>query len=273
MKHAIMLFIAAASLFAQASVSPNKPSPFGLSADVRTEQAPRPASAQPDTTEDPYLGELNRALDSEKEWKRLDMGLTARLEGTTACGTEPTDLINSVAAARVKSLADFAEYYQKHKTRYQEVAMYATNTAADRGPDRSEIASTIATLRREKSDLTRREGSLRGALSAASQDTPEGRKTLAEIEGMIARKTSQIERSEKTLELFDHAQDYLKQRRELARIHLRELSELIDDERGEALLWESLYRGMLHEWQLRCDQATPSPTAFDGDYWRKRVGK
>jgi hypothetical protein len=265
--------IAIASLLAQGNLNNSKPSPLGPSPDGRAAQGTRPISTQTEAAEDPFKAELNTALDSEKDWKRLDMALTTRLEGATACGPEPTDMINAVAAARVKSLADFASYYTKHKARYQEVVAYATNTAADRGPDRSEIASTIATLRREKADLTRRDGNLRSALSTAGQDTPEGRKTLAELETMIARKTSQIERSEKTLELFDNAQDYLKQRRELARAHLRELSELIDDERGESLLWESLYRGMLHEWQLKCDQATPSPTAFDGDYWRKRLGQ
>ena len=46
----------------------------------------------------------------------------------------------------------------------------------------------------------------------------------------------------------------------------------IEDIKGESLLWEHLYRGMLHSWQLRCDKATPSPTTHDNNYWRSRDG-
>jgi hypothetical protein len=88
----------------------------------------------------------------------------------------------------------------------------------------------------------------------------------ADLAAMIARKTGQLARSEDTLKLFDQAQDYLKQRREFARIRLRELNELVEDVRAESTLWEHLYRGKLYSWQLRCDKATPPVEAFHTNY-------
>ena len=89
---------------------------------------------------------------------------------------------------------------------------------------------------------------------------------------MIERKRSQLERSEETLRLFDTAQDYLKQRREFGRVRLREIAELIEDIKAEGMLWEHLYRGMLHSWELRCDKAIPRPGSFDNEIWRSKKG-
>ena len=271
MKLIAIVVVSAVALAAQGTTSNSaKPSPFGSrpqSLGAVDQQQPDPVR---DVADDPYAAELKKALDAEREWKKLDMSLNMRLEGSGVCTSEPTDLINAAAAARVQSLAAFGDYYRKHESRWRDAMSYALNTAADRAPDRSEISSAISTLRREKADLERRQRDL--STSLAGQDTPEARKTSADLEAMIERKSSQLERSEETLRLFDSAQDYLRQRREFARVRLREIAELIEDIKAESLLWEHLYRGMLHSWELRCDKAIPSPTHHDADYWRSKKG-
>jgi hypothetical protein len=220
------------------------------------------------TADDPYAAELKKAQDAEREWKRLDMSLSDRLEGVGVCTSDPANLISTTATARVQSLNAFGDYYRKHQARWREALNYSVNTAADRAPDRSEVLAAISTLDREKADLERRQRDL--AASLAGQDTPEARKTSAELAAMVARKGSQLERSTETLRLFDSAHDYLKQRREFARIRLREIAELVEDIQAEGTLWKHLYNGILHSWELRCDKATPRPTPFDGEYWRTR---
>ena len=271
MKLIAILIVSAAGMVAQQTTGgAGKPSPFGARSQSRAASDRQPMETNADVAADPFADVLKTALDAERDWKRLDMSLNARLEGVGVCTVEPTSLINDASAARVSSLAAFGDYYSKHQSRWRDSMNYAVNTSADRAPDRAEIGSAIGTLRREKADLERRQTDL--TTSLAGQDTSEGRKTLADLADMIARKTSQLERSEETLRLFDSAQDYLKQRREFARLRLREIADLIEDIKGESLLWEHLYRGMLHSWQLRCDKATPSPATHDTTYWRTRGG-
>jgi hypothetical protein len=270
MKSLAVLIVSAVAIAAQQPATNNgKPSALGPRTPVRNSSAQQaPAGANTETADDPFPDELKAALDAEREWKRLDMSLNAQLEGAQVCTEEPTNLINDAASARVRSLAAFGDYYSKHESRWRDAANYALNTASDRAPDRSEIVSAIGALSREKADLERRQSALNASL--AGQDSPEARKTIADLSAMIGRKTSQLARSEETLRLFDSAQDYLKQRREFARVRLREIAELIEDLKGESLLWEHLYRGMLHSWQLRCDKATPGPTSHDNGYWQTR---
>lgn len=272
MKLIATLIISIGGLVAQqTTVNAGKPSPFGTRSQPHNAGDQQPVETSAAVADDPFADVLKTALDAEREWKRLDMSLNARLEGVGVCTLEPTNLINDASAARVRSLAAFGDYYSKHELRWRDAVSYAVNTAADRAPDRAEIGSAIGALRREKADLERRQADL--TTSLARQDTSESRKTLADLGAMIARKASQLERSEETLRLFDSAQDYLKQRREFARLRLREIADLIEDIKGESLLWEHLYRGMLHSWQLRCDKATPNPTTHDSDYWRTRGGR
>ena len=258
MKLIAILFVSVAALVAQEAGN-NGRKPAGPQAETSA-----------DVAEDPFAPDLRKAQDAEREWKRLDMSLNGRLEGVGVCSSDPGNLIGATATARVQSLNAFGEYYKKHQGRWRDAMNYALHTAADRAPDRSEIQTATSTLRREKADLERRQHDLTASL--AGQDTPEARKTSADLTAMIERKRSQLERSEETLRLFDTAQDYLKQRREFGRIRLREIAELIEDIKAEGTLWEHLYRGMLHSWELRCDKATPGPTPFDGDYWRTRKG-
>lgn len=259
MKLILILFASVAALVAQETDN-NGRKPTG----------PHVETGGADIAEDPFAPDLKKAQDAEREWKRLDMSLNGRLEGVGVCTSDPSNLIGATATARVQSLGAFGDYYKKHQGRWREAMNYSLDTAADRAPDRSEILNATSTLRREKSDLERRQHDLTASL--AGQDTPEARKTSLDLAAMIERKRSQLERAQETLRLFDSAQDYLKQRREFARIRLREIAELIDDIKAEGLLWEHLYRGMLHSWELRCDKAIPGPTRFDSDYWRTRKG-
>jgi hypothetical protein len=272
---AIALITLASLLGQETGAGGRRPSPFGASTSGAA-ASPAPAQAgtagqdraapalQSATVQDPYMEELNTALKSQRDAESLDMSLDDRLESVGVCTQEPKNLVDAAAAARAKMLSDFATYYKAHSRRCQQINDDSVQVAADRWADRSEIVAMIGGLRREKSDLERRQRDL--SVSLANQNTEESRKVAADLAAMIARKTGQLARSEDTLKLFDQAQDYLKQRREFARIRLRELNELVEDVRAESTLWEHLYRGKLYSWQLRCDKATPPVEAFHTNY-------
>ena len=263
MKRVAVSLLAVFALFAQDESPNRKPSPFNATA--QTTRAARSGEASdPGIADDPFADLLNAAIASEKEWKALDMSLVSRLEGVGVCSGDPARLINDAAAGRVRSLAAWAEYYRKHQERWRDIMQSVVNMAADRGPDRSEIATSVQVLRREKGDMERRLRDL--AASVAGRETPESRQTIADLEGMIERRALQIARPEKTLVQFDAAQGYLKERREGARTRLRELSELIADLRGESLLWEHLYGSILHSSELKCDKAIPPVGTHDVRY-------
>ncbi len=248
MKYIATVFAAAALLAAQGNI-PSEPETI-------------------ETVGDPHVAELKKAQDEERKWKSLDISLNHRLEGAGVCTSDPGNLIRETSTARVQSLKSFAAYFDLHRTRWRDSMDRSVGIASDRAPDRHEISTAIAALQREKADLERRQTGLAQAL--ASQDTPEASRTSASLAALIARKRSQLERSTETLRQFDTAQDYLKQRREFARVRLRDIAELVEDLKGEGKLWEHLYNGMTHGWELRCDKATPKPGTFDAGYWRTR---
>ena len=133
MKLIAIFLVSAAVLLAQdAGNKGRKPSPVALQAQPGNGSERPAAEFGSDTAADPYAEDLRKAQDAEREWKRLDMSLNARLEAVGVCSSDPGNLINTTSAARVQSLSAFNAYFTKHQSRWRDAMNSALATASDR---------------------------------------------------------------------------------------------------------------------------------------------
>lgn len=254
-----------------------KPAPPVISPDTANARQPdvRPATAASTNTRaasssrDPYPEDVVAINQADQIWRTAQNRLEELGSGCVADGNL---IIDQARDAKLKSVANYAKYYQDTLTYWTKSRDSAGEAELSSRTDSAELQAHVNQLQLELQSVNRRKADLDRTFGENHVDNADEKAALQDLTRIQTNKQEQLEKARAALDQNKAGHEWVMKRKEYARVRLSEINDLLQSTRTELYLYQQLYNAILYRHSLSCDREIARPVETLSD-WRQDVKK